>query len=59
MNLYHIQDPDRPMHVLGRNWIDALNKWKQKIAEENDCAPGDVEEPDGIALVCEEGNLLI
>lgn len=54
-NLYLIQDSDRPMHVLAKNWNEALEKWKTLICEENSdqgWSPDDVEEPHGIQLVC-------
>lgn len=55
MNLYHIQDSDRPMWVIAANWQDALDKWKAKIKEENE---GECDEPQGIELICDEDDLL-
>lgn len=57
MNLYNIQDSDRPMFVVASCWQNALDKWKAKISEENDGSEGD--EPEGISLICEAGDLLL
>lgn len=56
MNLYYIQDADRPMWVVAIDWQDALDKWKAKIREENE---GECDEPEGIQLVCESDDLLL
>lgn len=56
--LYLIQDPDRPMHVVAGSWENALFKWKQFIAAENDMKPCDVEQPQGIMLVAGANDLL-
>lgn len=55
VNLYHIQDSDRPMWVIAANWQDALEKWKTKIREENE---GECDEPEGIQRICDEDDLL-
>lgn len=57
-NLYLIQDPDRPMHVVAESWTQAVTKWKQLVAVENDLKPEEVDEPHGIALIAETGDLL-
>ena len=57
-NLYLIQDDDRPMHVIADSWIDALERWKKFIAEENALDYTDVDEPTGIMLVCESRDLM-
>lgn len=57
-NLYLIQDPDRPMHVVASSWEMALFMWKQFIAVENDIKPEEVEEPQGIAHISDSKDLL-
>lgn len=54
MNLYYIQDSDRPMWVIAANWLEAIEKWKAKIREEND---GECDEPQGVQLICDEDEL--
>lgn len=59
MNLYHVQDEDRPMYVIAPHLASAIHKWKCHIACENDIEREDVEEPHGVSLVCEKGDLLV
>lgn len=56
MPLFHVQDSDRPMWVIGKDWQDALTQWKTVIAHEND---GDVGEPDGIQHVCDDDEIIV
>ena len=59
MNLYQIQDDDRPMYVVAASWMDALEAWKRQIEVENGIVPGSFSksmlEPHGISLVCHGG----
>lgn len=57
-NLYLIQDPDRPMHVVADSWTQAVFKWKQLVALENEMKPEEVDEPQGIALIAQTNDLL-
>ncbi len=57
MNLYHIQDADRPMYVIARSWNEAIVIWENKVIGENDA--DDCEPPAGIMLVCEADELLL
>ena len=57
-NLYHIQDSDRPMYVVGTSWMDALAAWKKQMAAENEESIDDVVEPDGITKVADQGELI-
>lgn len=59
MNIYHIQDCDRPLFVFAENWTEALDVWKHKIATENDLKPHDVEEPQGITLIAERDDIVL
>lgn len=53
MNLYQVQDSDRPMFVIATSWMAAVEMWKEQIAEENKITPADMNEPNGINLICE------
>ena len=60
--LYHVQDHDRPMWVVAESYQDAVDRWKEKIAEENpeDCpTKDDVEDPQGVQFVCDDDELLL
>jgi hypothetical protein len=56
MNLYEVQDTDRPMYVVAESWQAALDRWKGEIEIENGMKTGsfanEMPEPDGIRLVC-------
>jgi len=56
MNLYHVQDNDRPMYVAGASWIQAIEKWKLRIAIENACCALETVEPRGVSLIAENCN---
>lgn len=57
MKLFHIQDNDRPMYVVAESWQAALDSWKALVRAENDGDEGD--EPNGIAIVCDQDDLLL
>lgn len=59
MKLFHVQDADRPMYVLANSWREAFNNWCAKVAEENDCSKGEVEDPDGVAWMADEDDILL
>lgn len=56
MPLYHIQDSDRPLWIVAKDWRDALDQRKAQIALEND---GDEAEPQGIQHVCDNDELIV
>lgn len=56
MPLFHVQDSDRPMWIVGKDWHDALAQWKAQISAEND---GDESEPLGIQHVCDNDELIV
>lgn len=58
MNLYHVQDSDRPMYVVRNDWQEALEAWRKVIREENNMGPDDSCEPDGIHLVADAEDLI-
>lgn len=57
MPLYHVQDADRPLYVVAKDWATAIDAWRQQIREENDGDDGD--EPLGVNLVCDDNELNI
>jgi hypothetical protein len=59
VNLYSIQDSDRPMWVVAADWADAVREWKERMAYEGCMSIEDVEECDGITLVCNEDDLIL
>ncbi len=58
MSLFHVQDGDRPMWVVADNFQQAHHKWAEKVAEENDCSPLELDMPHGISFICEADDLL-
>jgi len=58
MPLYHIQDDDRPMWVMARDYSHAVSKWMVAVAQENKMEVKDVEEPRGVQLVCEDNDFI-
>ncbi len=61
MRLYLVQDSDRPLYVTANTMGEAVRKWQRKIFEENSGEYEDmanVEEPQGVQLICEENELL-
>lgn len=57
MPLFHVQDQDRPGYVVADNFEHALEKWRSAMKRENDGDVGD--EPDGVAMVCDDEDLII
>lgn len=58
-NLYHIQDADRPMWVVATGWDNAMWKWKRLVAKENELKIDEIEECDGVKLVCSSNDLIL
>jgi len=56
MPLFHVQDSDRPLFVVAKDWHDAYEQWREQIIHEND---GDVSDPQGIQHICDNDELLI
>lgn len=49
LHLFHVQDVDRPLYVLARNYEEALRVWRDVIAIENDITDdAESEQPQGI-----------
>lgn len=59
LNLYKVQDSDRPMWVVAGNWRKALEAWKLYVGPENGVSPKDARDPEGISLICENDDLLL
>lgn len=58
LKLFHVQDGDRPMWVIAKDWKHAADLWRELLSKENesDCSE---EEPYGIQLVCESNELIL
>ena len=59
MPLYLIQDTDRPLWVVGKNYGQAEHTWKKIVAKENEIKIDEVESPLGISFVCEDLDLIL
>jgi hypothetical protein len=62
MPLYHVQDADRPLWVIATSMADAVSTWKDQIVyedPENYPKPEDVEEPQGVTLICGVDDLIL
>lgn len=59
MNLYLVQDDERPMYVVASSFLEALSKWQAFIEKENDT--DDLEPPKGkgVQFVCDRRELLL
>lgn len=57
MPLFQVQDGDRPMWVIARDFPEALIKWQKKIHKENPDQPNAIP-PQGVAFVCENDELI-
>ena len=58
-NLFLVQDADRPMYVVADGFQDALNRWSQLIAAENNCAVDEIDMPDGIQYVASGDDFIV
>jgi len=59
MPLYHVQDDDRPAFVVAEDYAEAINKWTQAVALEEDLDPESIDDPLGIALICDTDQLIL
>jgi hypothetical protein len=55
MNLYQVQDDDRPMFVVARDFGDAVRRWQAQIAKENEGCDG--EQPKGVSVIAENSDV--
>lgn len=56
MNLYLVQDGERPMHVVAASFADAVHLWRAQIHRENadeySCADDpELTGPDGVTVI--------
>jgi aconitase A len=58
MPLYLVQDSDRPMHVIAPSWQSAIDAWKAFVGDENDVSREEMDEPNGVALIAEDTDVL-
>lgn len=52
-NLYHVQDDDRPMHVIARDFNHAVECWRAQLQRENPDEDCSEEQPCGVILLAE------
>lgn len=58
MPLFHVQDSDRPLYVVAKNYGEAEYKWREIIAIENTMFIKDIEPPLGISFICKDNDLI-
>lgn len=61
-NLYHVQDGDRPLWVIAKDWQEALLLWRHQIRLENpdELLLRDSEnQPDGISFIADVNDVRI
>lgn len=58
-NLYHVQDDDRPMYVIAESYGEAVKKWKEFVAEENELNIEEIDDPSGVLAICREDDLIL
>ena len=58
MELYLIQDDDRPVYVMAFNLSSAIRKWRILISAENDIDIEDVAEPKGVSFVAPKNEVI-
>lgn len=59
LNLYLVQDDDRPLYVLAQDWNDALRGWQLRIRRENDMEADEDCQPTGIQLVARHDEIVL
>ena len=58
MALYLVQDADRPMYVKADSMGEAVKRWQEVVAIENEMAFNEVEEPQGISYIVPDNEFL-
>lgn len=59
MPLFYVQDDDRPLFVLARDFADAEAKYRMVIKRENDGDDFQYEPPKGINYVADDNDVVI
>lgn len=59
LNLYLVQDDDRPLYVLAQDWSDALRGWQLRIRRENDMEADEDCQPTGIQRIAEADEIIL
>lgn len=61
LRLFHVQDADRPAYVVATDWQHALSAWQEMVRDEDGEPRPHAHEydPDGIALVCDDTELIV
>lgn len=57
--LFHVQDSDRPLWIVARDFGHAVEKWRDVIRRENNLDPSDNEDmPTGVQHVCDDDDFV-
>ena len=59
MPLYLIQDTDRPLYVVAKNYGEAEYVWRKIVAKENELTLEEIDPPQGISFICEDMDLVL
>ena len=59
MPLFEVQDADRPMFVIEADFQQAVKRWAENVAIENDITPAEVEPPWGVRYIADNDCLII
>lgn len=59
MPLFLVQDSDRPLWIVAKDYGEAESIWTDFVAKENDMKVQDVEPPQGISFICEDNDLIL
>jgi len=59
MPLFHVQDNDRPLWIVAKNYGQAEFIYKKVVARENEVSIDELEPPLGISFICDDSDLLL
>lgn len=59
MPLFEVQDADRPMFVIEKDYQQAIDRWAEIVADENDLLRTEVEPPWGVRFIADNDCLII
>jgi hypothetical protein len=58
MPLFHVQDDDRPLWVMAKDFDQAVTRWRGFVAAENHIPPREVDGPTGVQKICEDDEFI-
>lgn len=61
MSLFYVQDTDRSMYVLAKDYTEALGKWRKLIRMENpdDISPNESIDPLAISFIADNDDIIL